>query len=156
MEGASPHLCGDFFTYKNMKYKQIIILVGVIFIAFVGYKIISSNIQKNKEEAVLQEKYRLDQLQINQETANQQKIAEGLDLCLNDANNVADKNSASIFVMAKCWGVGILDNGSYASCISNMGQGREICQLQSGTCSDVITETVNGIKDQLEKDKQDC
>ena len=42
-----------------MENKKIIVLVVIIFLAFVGYKIISSNIQENKEKAVLQEKAQL-------------------------------------------------------------------------------------------------
>jgi hypothetical protein len=45
-----------------MDNKKIIVLVVVIFIALVGYKIISSSIQENKEKAVLEEKAQLDQL----------------------------------------------------------------------------------------------
>jgi hypothetical protein len=44
-----------------MQNKQIILLVGVIFLAFVGYKLISSNIQENKEKAVLLERARLEE-----------------------------------------------------------------------------------------------
>jgi hypothetical protein len=45
-----------------MDNKKIIVLVVVIFLALVGYKIISSSIQENKEKAVLEEKAQLDQL----------------------------------------------------------------------------------------------
>ena len=85
-----------------MKNKQIIILVIVIFLAFVGYKIISSNIQENKEKAVLQERYQLDQLQKNQDMSNQQKITDQLNSCLDDANNVFVKDTAPLLVLALC------------------------------------------------------
>ena len=72
-----------------MKNKQIIILIVVIFLALVGYKVISSSIQESKEKAVLQERYQLNQLQENQNIANQQKITAQLNLCLEDAKNKA-------------------------------------------------------------------
>lgn len=42
--------------------KKIIIIIGVVFVALIAYKFISSSVQENKEKAVLQEKYRLEQL----------------------------------------------------------------------------------------------
>lgn len=42
-----------------MSNNQIIGLVAIVFLAFVGYKFISSSIQENKEKAVLQEKHNL-------------------------------------------------------------------------------------------------
>ena len=132
-----------------MKNKQIIILVIVIFLAFVGYKIISSNIQENKEKAVLQERYQLDQLQKNQDMSNQQKITDQLNSCLDDANNVFVKDTAPLLVLALCWGVGDLDNNSYEDCIKNKGEGRKVCQLQQGICTEQINSHLNVIKDKL-------
>ncbi|MFA6386149.1 MAG: hypothetical protein WCW04_00025 [Candidatus Paceibacterota bacterium] len=56
-----------------MDHKKIIILIGVVFLALVGYKLISSNVQENKEKAVLQEKVRLEK--------------EPLEQCLNNIDN---------------------------------------------------------------------
>lgn len=42
--------------------KKIIGIVAIVFVALVSYKFISSGIQENKEKAILQEKYRLEQL----------------------------------------------------------------------------------------------
>ena len=53
--------------------KKIIGIVAIIFVVLVGYKFISSNIQENKEKAVLEERYRLDQLQKNQEVLKRQE-----------------------------------------------------------------------------------
>ncbi len=53
--------------------KKIIGIVAIVFVALVGYKFISSNIQEDKEKAVLQERYRLDQLQKNQEVLKRQE-----------------------------------------------------------------------------------
>lgn len=64
-----------------MKNKQIIILVVVIFLAFVGYKAISSNIQENKEKAVLQEKAWLQELE-----------KEPLNKCINDVETAINLN----------------------------------------------------------------
>lgn len=46
-----------------MTNKEIIIIIVVIFLAFIGYKVISSSIQENKEKAVLQEKAQLQALE---------------------------------------------------------------------------------------------
>lgn len=64
-----------------MKNKQIIILIGVIFLAFVGYKLISSSIQENKEKAVLQERVRLEEL-----------AKEPLNKCINDVETAVNSN----------------------------------------------------------------
>src|SRR5688572_3499035 len=45
-----------------MQTKQILIVIGVIFLACVAYKIISSGIQENKEKAILEEKAQLEVL----------------------------------------------------------------------------------------------
>jgi len=55
-------------------YKKIIGIVIIVFVVLIGYKFISSSIQENKEKAVLQERYNLEQLQKDQE--NKQKILE--------------------------------------------------------------------------------
>lgn len=65
-----------------MDHKKIIILIGVVFLALVGYKLISSNIQENKEKAVLQEKVRLEK--------------EPLEKCLNDIDNEAKSETDKI------------------------------------------------------------
>lgn len=65
-----------------MDHKKIIILIGVVFLALVGYKLISSNVQENKEKAVLQEKVRLEK--------------EPLEKCLNDIDNEAKSETDKI------------------------------------------------------------
>lgn len=62
-----------------MNTKQIVILVGVIFIAFVGYKIIASNIQENKEKEVLRERAQLQEL-----------AKEPLNKCISDIDKQTD------------------------------------------------------------------
>ena len=64
-----------------MKNKQIIILIGIIFLAFVGYKLIASNIQENKEKTVLQEKARLEEV-----------AKEPLNKCLEDIDKETERN----------------------------------------------------------------
>lgn len=139
-----------------MKTNQIIILILIIFLALVGYKFISANIQENKEKAVLQERHQLELLQKEEEHKEKQKETELLNSCLADAENVSARDSALIFILAQCWGVGTLNNGSQEQCVKNKGEGRKICQLQSGICTDVITDKINGIKDNLKKDRQEC
>lgn len=139
-----------------MSNKQIIILVGITFLAFVGYKIISSNIQENKEKAVLQEKYQLEQLLGGKEAKQQQDITEQLNSCIADAEVV--KNKAIIFleIGAKCWGVGTLVNGTQDECFKNNGEGREMCELQQGRCVDFMTVEFGKVNAKFEKDKQEC
>lgn len=62
-----------------MDNKKIIVLVVVVFLALVGYKIISSSIQENKEKAILEERAQLDQL-----------AKEPLNQCINEINNNAE------------------------------------------------------------------
>ena len=62
-----------------MDNKKIIVLIGVIFLALVGYKIISSSIQENKEKAVLEERAQLDQL-----------AKEPLNNCIDEINSSAE------------------------------------------------------------------
>ena len=47
---------------KTIDNKKIIGIIGIVFVALVGYKFISSSIQENKEESVLEHKYNLEQL----------------------------------------------------------------------------------------------
>ena len=65
-----------------MDIKKIITLIGVVFLALVGYKLISSNVQENKEKAVLQEKVRLEK--------------EPLEQCLNNIDNEAKSETERI------------------------------------------------------------
>lgn len=62
-----------------MDHKKIIGLVVVVFLALVGYKIISSSIQENKEKAILEERAQLDQL-----------AKEPLNKCVDEINNNAE------------------------------------------------------------------
>lgn len=132
-----------------MKNKEIIILIALILLAFVGYKLISSNIQENKEKSVLQEKYRLEQLKIKDNT-------DEINSCIGEAKNISDKDTAYIGIMARCWAVGILDNNSMNDCVNNEGRGRQICQLQKGICTEQISMKLKAINEKFDKDKQDC
>ena len=76
------------FCMENIKNKQIIILVGIIFLAFVAYKIIASNVQQSKEEAVLQKQYQLQEL-----------AKEPLNQCLDDVDKRLN-NQIAIFTQS--------------------------------------------------------
>jgi hypothetical protein len=78
---GSASIRGGFLYMKN---KQIIILIGVVFLAFVGYKLIAANIQENKEKAVLQERARLEEL-----------AKEPLNKCLEDVDRVTEAKIAA-------------------------------------------------------------
>lgn len=69
--------------------KKIIGIVAIVFIALVGYKFISSSIQENKEKAVLEEKYRLEQLQKSQEILvkqeERQQKQDDIESCIEEA-----------------------------------------------------------------------
>jgi len=69
-----------------MDNKKIIILIVIIFIALVGYKLISSSIQENKEKAVLEEKAQLDQLA-------KAPLNNCIDQINSSAENEIDRNS---------------------------------------------------------------
>lgn len=62
-----------------MDIKKISIVIAIIFLALVGYKIISSSIQENKEKAVLEEKAQLDQI-----------AKEPLNNCIDQINSSAE------------------------------------------------------------------
>lgn len=69
--------------------KKIIGVVAIVFVAMIGYKFISSNIQENKEKAVLEEKYRLEQLQKSQEILvkqeERQQKQDDIESCIEEA-----------------------------------------------------------------------
>jgi len=69
-----------------MQWKQmnIALLAVGIFILFVGYKYISSNIQENKEKAVIQERAAVEQQERQQQSRN-----------LSDCLNLADLDEKS-------------------------------------------------------------
>ena len=75
-----PHASYYQLVFIFMSSKQIIIIVVVIFIALVGYKIISSHIQENKEKSILQEKLRLQELE-----------KEPLNRCIENINNDTER-----------------------------------------------------------------
>lgn len=103
-----------------MKNKQIIISVIIIFIALVGYKLISSKIQENKEKAVLQERARLEKEPLEECLNNIDKEAksetdkttdlirdirtkESQDFCLNGHNPSEIYNNGPITWGEYCW-----------------------------------------------------
>jgi hypothetical protein len=95
-----------------MKNKQIIISVVIIFVAFVGYKIISSSIQENKEKAVLQEKARLEEL-----------AKEPLNQCI---ENIDKETAAEIKQMREIY---MPSKESYEFCLQPTGHGRIVDDL---------------------------
>ncbi|KKR30181.1 MAG: hypothetical protein UT61_C0011G0004 [Candidatus Woesebacteria bacterium GW2011_GWA1_39_8] len=97
-----------------MGNKQIIILIVVIFIAFVGYKAISSNIQENKEKAVLQEKYQLQEL-----------AKEPLNQCLENIDNETEKEIKEYKDLIR----DVRTPSSQESCLKLTGHGSNIDAL---------------------------
>lgn len=71
--------------------KKIIGIIGIVFVSLVGYKFISSDIQENKEKAVLEERYRLEQLQNNQERLEKQEEKQqkqdDIESCIEEARS---------------------------------------------------------------------
>lgn len=129
-----------------MSNKRIIGLVSIVFVAFVGYKFISSGIQESKEKAVLQEKYKLEQ-----------QAKEPLNQCL---ENIDAKLESFSRLMADTY-----------KDINKPGE-KEICErrnkswaLSQGTiynpksCSVTLAEVFSEIelkRQELEPEKQDC
>lgn len=90
-----------------MKNKQIILSVIIIFIALISYKFISSNIQENKEKAVLQEKSQLQALE-----------KEPLNKCIEEAETIANSNRQNNTILTYT-----IFSNSYKDCISPTGHG---------------------------------
>ena len=90
-----------------MENKKIIVLVIVIFIALVGYKIISSSIQENKEKAVLQEQARLKELE-----------KEPLNKCINDIETAV--NSSRKYDITLTY---TIFSDDYKDCMNPLGHG---------------------------------
>jgi len=72
---------------------KIIGIVVIVFVVLVGYKFISSNIQENKEKAVLQEKHRLEQL-------SQKALQDCIDSAKKEIKSILD--SYEIFDATSC------------------------------------------------------
>ena len=94
-----------------MPNKQIITLVIVIFLALIGYKLISSSIQENKEKAVMEEKARLQELS-----------KEPLNKCIEDIDNKVKADIKYFEDLA-------LDSNIYNSCLQATDHGRAVNEL---------------------------
>ena len=66
---------------SNVGTKKVLLFLVFIFLLFVGYKIISSNVQENKEKAVIQER-------VNVEYTQKQEQTQNLNRCLSSAQNI--------------------------------------------------------------------
>lgn len=131
-----------------MNTKQIIMIIVVIFFAFVGYKLISSNIQENKEKAVLREKAQLQEL-----------AQEPLNKCIDDINSNATYDIKQMKESAK------EISSNYLYCITS-GHGPIVdAQIKSGqvTINDYCTFTSQEqdaeeqkIKEKAKIDIQEC
>lgn len=93
---------------ENIKNKQIITLVGIVFLAFVGYKIISSNIQENKEKAILRERAQLQELE-----------KEPLNRCIDNINDEATNEIKQMEDLAR----DVRSPETYSSCMQPTGHG---------------------------------
>lgn len=134
---------------KIIKENKIWLGIILIFVLFVSYKVITIGIQEDKEKSVLQEKYNLEQ-------AKESKTTNNINLCLEEAQLTADKDTAFIRVSGQCWAVGIFDKGSSDQCYANNGEGRELCKLQPDKCSEYVNEKISKIKNELKSNKEEC
>ncbi|KKS05154.1 MAG: hypothetical protein UU58_C0001G0014 [Candidatus Nomurabacteria bacterium GW2011_GWA2_41_25] len=131
-----------------MENKQIIVLIGVIFLAFIGYKIISSNIQENKEKAVLQEKAQLQALE-----------KEPLNKCIDDIETAVELNIKYNTVLSYT-----IFSESYRSCLKpsdGIGHGRIVEDLiASGKmtieeyCAPPTPQEVEAERQKIHKEEQ--
>lgn len=82
---------------KGFGLKKIVLLLIFIFILFLAYKYISSNIQENKEKAIIQEREKVQQQKEYEEKEARAKLKSDLDFCISMAESDYDFNWA-----AKC------------------------------------------------------
>lgn len=121
--------------------KQIIIIVVIVFVAFISYKFISSSIQENKEKAVLQEKYNLERI-----------AKEPLEQCLGNVEDALERNIAlwrDVFMKSN-------EPGFKAACeaVNMQYSGKK------GNCSPTTLNEVNTLmqeeQNKAEIEKQEC
>lgn len=116
--------------------KQVIQVAVIIFVTLIIYKYISSSIQENKEKAVLQRKYDLEQ-----------QAKEPLNQCLADVD--AKMKVFSNLIM-----------GAYKDI--NKPGARELCESinnKQGGCTMTLSEALSEIELQRQKfepEKQNC
>jgi len=126
--------------------RQIIGIVTIIFVALVGYKFVSSGIQENKEKAVLQEKYNMEQ-----------QAKEPLNQCL-------DGVDGKLEVFSDLMSEGFKDR--------NMPGATDRCEsynksyaashglvYKQGSCSLTMKDVIFGIeakRKELEPERQEC
>ncbi len=123
-------------------------LVVVIFLASVGYKIISSSIQENKERAILEEKAQLEVL-----------AKEPLNKCIDDIETAVELNTKYNIVLSYT-----IFSESYRSCIKppdGLGHGRKVEDLiASGKmtieeyCAPPTSQEVELEKQKIRKEEQ--
>lgn len=117
-----------------MDIKKIIILIGVIFLSLIGYKLISSNIQENKEKAVLEEKIKLEQ--------------EPLNKCIDEINNNAESEIKRNRELA----IEISSPKSQEECIKFTGN-KEYCKPPSFERLEIEVEQ---IRNKAKIDREEC
>lgn len=137
--------------------KRIIGIIGIVFVSLVGYKFISSNIQENKEKTVLQERYRLEQLQNSQERLvkkeeGQQK-QDDIESCIEEARARLSRLTGS-----KCFN----EVGDEALLNCAKKEVTEICKKYEGNF-DLNIECLKGqiaysekINKEFREDKNEC
>lgn len=137
--------------------KKIIGIIGVVFVALVGYKFISSNIQEKKEKTVLQEKYRLEQLQKNQERLEkkdeEQQKQSDIESCIEEARTRLRTSTGS-----KCFN----EVGDEAILSCGKKEANEKCEKYkenidlSIVCLKEEIKYANKINDDFERNKNEC
>lgn len=117
-----------------MDYKKIIVLIGVIFIALVGYKLISSKIQEDKERAILEERIKLEQ--------------EPLNKCIDEINN----NAESEIKRKRDIATEISSPKSQEECIKFTGD-KEYCKPPS---LEMLEMEAEQIRNKAKIDREEC
>lgn len=137
--------------------KKIIGIIGVVFVVLIGYKFISSNIQESKEKAVLQERYRLEQLQNNQERLEKQEKEQQKQ---SDIESCIEEVRARLRLLArsKCFN----EVGDEALLICAKKETSEKCEKYKNNidlnimCLKGEIENANKINEDFEHNKNEC
>lgn len=140
-----------------MSYKKIIGIIGIIFVVLISYKFISSNIQENKEKAVLEERYRLEQLQKSQERIviqeERQQKQDNIESCIEEA-----RARLRISTGSKCFNE--VGHEALLSCVKK--ESSELCKNYRDNiylytkCAKGEIERSNKINEEFRQDKNEC
>jgi hypothetical protein len=98
-----------------LNFKNIVLLLIIVFVLFVAYKYISSNIQENKEKAVIQERFNITEKKEYQLSQCIKNAQDDLNTRLKIWVDFAAKTHDSAY-KAQCESVNITFGGNKGDC----------------------------------------